>query len=354
MRFGLSFLPDCRLVDMTAADYYRNALSLSEQAEQGGMYRVKMTEHYLHPYGGYCPSPLTFLAAVAARTERMRLMTGGVLPAFHHPIELAAQAAQVDSISGGRLEIGFARAYMPYEFEAFGIDMDTSRARFTETIRAVRRLWTDESVAEETPFFSYRNVTCLPRPVQRPHPPLWAAATVSPESFRWIGEQGMGLLITPTLTPPSTYAARLDHYRSAFQRNRQGPGTVAASLPVYVGDNSQQAVEAADFYLQRYLNVWSDACQAWTARRSSDYPGYEQLAYALSATSPQAVRGELGAIAGSPDEVTDQLGQVTETLGVRDVLLQMDFGAMDLNTAKASVERFCDKVLPQFADDRGA
>jgi len=339
---------------MTAADYYAGALCLSEQAEQGGMYRVKMTEHYLHPYGGYCPSPLTFLAAVAARTERIRLMTGGVLPAFHHPIELAAHAAQVDSISAGRLEIGFARAYMPYEFEAFGIDMDTSRARFTETIRAVRRLWAEEKVAEETPFFSYRNVTCLPRPAQRPYPPLWAAATVSPESFQWIGEQGMGLLITPTLTPPSTYAARLGHYRSAFQQHHQAPGTVAASLPVYVGDTSQQAIDTADLHLQRYLDVWGDACQAWTARRSSDYPGYEQLAYALSATSPQALRGQLGAIAGSPDEVADQIGRVTQTLGVHDALLQMDFGAMDLATARASVERFCEKVLPQFPDDRGA
>ena len=107
-----------------------------------------MTEHYLKPYGGYSPSPLMFLAAAAAQTKSIRLMTGGIQASFHHPIQLAAEAAQLDAISNGRLELGFARAFLPYEFEAFGIDLDSSKARFQQTIDATVRLLAEESVSE--------------------------------------------------------------------------------------------------------------------------------------------------------------------------------------------------------------
>src|SRR6266545_1095454 len=116
MQVGLSFLPDCRPHDKSGADYYRDALNLCRIADDAGFGYVKMTEHYLHPYGGYCPSPATFLAAVGAQTSSIRLMTGGVIPSYHHPVQLASQLAMVDALSGGRLDVGMARGYLPYEF----------------------------------------------------------------------------------------------------------------------------------------------------------------------------------------------------------------------------------------------
>ncbi len=101
MFHGLSLLPDCVPETKAPHDYFRDVLLLSRLADQGGMSHVKMTEHYLGGYGGYCPSPLAFLSAVAAATSRIRLMTGCVLPVFHHPIRLASEAAMVDAISGG-------------------------------------------------------------------------------------------------------------------------------------------------------------------------------------------------------------------------------------------------------------
>lgn len=91
MRFGVSFLPDSSTETKSPADYYSEALALCDTAEKGELDYVKMTEHYLHPYGGYCPSPIQFLTAIAARTKNIRLMTGCILPAFHHPIQLAAE-----------------------------------------------------------------------------------------------------------------------------------------------------------------------------------------------------------------------------------------------------------------------
>ena len=87
-------------------------------------------EHYLYDWGGACPNPCVFLAAAAAITTRIRLTTGAVLPAFRHPVQLASELAMLDQLSGGRLDVGFARGFLPGEFELFGVPMGESRQRF--------------------------------------------------------------------------------------------------------------------------------------------------------------------------------------------------------------------------------
>ena len=97
-----------------------------------GYAHVRTVEHYFDPYGGYSPNPLIFLTAAAAITRTSRLVTGAVLPVFNHPLKLAGEIGMVDAISNGRLEVGFARAFLPHEFARFGISVDESRARFDE------------------------------------------------------------------------------------------------------------------------------------------------------------------------------------------------------------------------------
>src|ERR1700687_4912999 len=93
-------------------------------------------EHYFHYYGGYSPNPIVFLSAASQRTTRARLVTGAVLPAFNHPLKLAGEVGMLDAISGGRLEVGFARAFLPHEFARFGVSVHESRERFEEGIAA--------------------------------------------------------------------------------------------------------------------------------------------------------------------------------------------------------------------------
>jgi alkanesulfonate monooxygenase SsuD/methylene tetrahydromethanopterin reductase-like flavin-dependent oxidoreductase (luciferase family) len=200
MRCGLNFFPSCRPERKSAEVYFREALDLCVLADSLGYATVKIVEHYFRSYGGYSPSPLIFLAAAAQRTRHIRLVTGAVLPAFNHPLKLAAELAMVDCISGGRLDVGFARAFLPHEFEAFEVSMEESRARFEEGIAAVRRLWTEDQVTFEGRFHRFKDVTLLPRPVQKPHPPMLVAAISTPESFVWAGEQGYGLMFVPYLS----------------------------------------------------------------------------------------------------------------------------------------------------------
>src|SRR5213075_1647705 len=115
-----------------AEAYFREALDLAEEADRLGYSHVRIVEHYFHHYGGYSPNPIVFLAAAAQRTRTARLITGAVLPVFNHPLKLAGEIGMLDAISGGRLEVGFARAFLPHEFRRFGRDMDESRARFDE------------------------------------------------------------------------------------------------------------------------------------------------------------------------------------------------------------------------------
>ncbi|HET7460518.1 MAG TPA: LLM class flavin-dependent oxidoreductase, partial [Longimicrobium sp.] len=327
MEFGISFLPDADPAVRAPADYFASALELAAMADAGGLRAVKMTEHYLHAYGGYCPSPLGFLAAVAARTTRVRLMTGCVLPAFHHPLRLASEAAMVDALSGGRLDVGFARAYLPYEFAAFGVPLDESRARFEATVGAVVRLWTEPAVTLESPFFRLCAATALPRPTQRPHPPVWCAAVRTPESFEWAGRHGYGLLVSALRAPDHALPALIAAYRRAYREHHPhaaGGERVAISLPLYVAPTEARAVRDCGPYLRRYLAVWSDAAGAWDAVDGKDYPGYTGMAAVLRAATPNQMRRERSAVVGSPARVREVARWLGEAVGVDMVLWQVD------------------------------
>ena len=347
IRHGLSFLPDGEPDRHSAVEYFRMLRQLSVIGDRAGMSHVKMTEHYLLPYGGYCPSPLGFLAQIAAVTERIRLMTGCVLPAFHHPLRLASEISMLDAMSDGRVDIGVARAYMPYEFEAFGISMDSSRERFDDTVAAMQRLWREQSVTMQSPYFHLADATSLPRPVQPGGPPVWVAAVRSPESFTSAGRHGRGLLITPSLGLPEEMAPLVDSYRDAYVP--QFPGDrprVLASLPLLVARTEERARSIADPLLAHYLDVWARSAEAWNTTSSSDYRGYTGMGYALRSYSPERLRTEGGAVVGSVAHVVERIEQIHQALRVDGFLWQIDFGAVDAATATANLEMFLDQVAP--------
>ncbi|MFY9488705.1 MAG: LLM class flavin-dependent oxidoreductase [Solirubrobacterales bacterium] len=350
MEHGLSFLPDSDgLSGPSAPDYFSMALDLARIADEGGLSHVKMTEHYMRAYGGFCPSPLSFLSAVAAVTTRVRLMTGCLLPVFHHPVQLASETAMVDAISQGRLDVGFARAYLPYEFDALGVAMDGSRERFDLTVDLVRRLWSGECISVESEHFNFENVETLPRPVQSPGPPVWVAAVMSQKSFVNAGRNGFGLLITPSISPLTEVAELVTTYRDNFRPQREGDvPRVFASLPLFVGRDDADAAAIADPLLRRYLDVWAQSTDSWSTRGSSDYRGYTGMSYAVRSMTPEKMRSVGGAIVGGPEAVVERIGQVAETLAVDGFLWQVDFGAVSADIARSSVERLIESVIPKL------
>src|SRR6202790_4090414 len=137
MQFGVQFFPDVRPEEKSGESYFQEALVLAEEADRLGYSHIRIVEHYFHYYGGYNPNPVVFFPAGGQRTQRARLVTGAVLPAFNHPLKLAGEIAMLDAISGGRADIGFARAFLPHEFRRFGRSPEESVARFREGIEQV-------------------------------------------------------------------------------------------------------------------------------------------------------------------------------------------------------------------------
>ena len=351
MLHGLSFLPDCTPATKSATDYYRDAFRLSAIADEAGLSAIKMTEHYLHAYGGYCPSPLSFLASVAARTSRIRLMTGCVLPAFHHPVQLAAETAMLDVMSEGRLDVGFARAWLPYEFDVFGVNLDDSRELFTTAVDTVIKLWTEENVSVENRFFKLDGVTSTPKPVQRPHPPTWGAAVLSPESFANLGAAGHNLLLPASITGFGGTQQFISLYRQAYAATHDaGRGSVALSLPMLIADTMAQATDAADRHLQQYLDVWTSAGDSWSSVTSSNYKNYTGVSHVLRSVTPQGMRDLGVAVIGDVESVTDQVRRLAAELDVDQVLWQIDFGSMPGELAEGTLRRLVDHVIPALDD----
>lgn len=353
MQFGLNFFPTVRPEQLAPNEYYTQALALCEQADALGYSHVKTVEHYFRPYGGYSPSPIVFLSAVAQRTARLRVVTGAVLPAFNHPIKLAAELAMLDNLSGGRLEAGFARAFLPEEFDAFGVSLDESRLRYEEGIAAIRRLWTEDEVVFDGAIHRFGPLTLQPRPLQRPHPPVWGTAVTTPESFAWIGAQGMNLMFVPYLADREAICRNLEAYRTAYAGSGAcAPARVQMSYHLYVAPDDAQARAEAEPCMAQYIELFKESAAAWLGRSSGQYKGYERLYHDLDALTYRRVLDEGRAFIGSPERVAQQIAELRDLFGEIEPSFQIMFGAMPFAAAQRTLRLFAEQVMPAFAGER--
>jgi alkanesulfonate monooxygenase SsuD/methylene tetrahydromethanopterin reductase-like flavin-dependent oxidoreductase (luciferase family) len=352
MRFGINFFPTVAPSEKSGAAFYDECLELCELVEALGYHHVKTVEHYFFPWGGYSPDPVTFLAAAAQRTRRVRLVTGAVVPAFNHPIKLAGKLAMLDNLSHGRLDVGFARAFLPDEFEAFQTSMGESRARFEEGIEAVRRLWTEEEFRFSGTFHQFGpHPALLPRPCQQPHPPIFVAATFNPVSFDWSGRMGYHLMIVPQMSTHSRVAALVARYRTAWAEAGHRPGAEQVHLTChcYLSEDSAEARRRGKALFEDYKAKQLQAISAWSKYTSDQYPGYEHLVAALEQASFEAGVADQKLLVGDPDEVAAQLEVIRGHYGDVEPSLLVNFGDMPKAEAVRTTELFATHVMPRFA-----
>lgn len=349
MEFGVQFFPCVGPDEVSAATYFADVLDLSELADELGYAHLRMVEHYFHPYGGYSPNPLLFLAAAAQRTKRIRLITGAILPIFNHPLKLAGEIGMVDAMSNGRLEVGFARAFLPHEFARFGKRLDDSRAAFDEGFETVRRLVEDENVASDGAFHSFPPTTSLPRPTQTPRPPFWVAALATETSFVTAGQQGHGIMAIPV--GGGEMARLIGAYRTAWKAaGHPGDGRVMLAFHMFVHETPGKAAEIARAPLNRYIRSLVDAASDWTTGSSSaDYPGYDKIIAKLKGDSFESQVAEGSAFVGTPEEIIEQIQRFTARSGAFEVAsLQVNFNDMPLDAAATSMRLFSRTVAPAF------
>jgi alkanesulfonate monooxygenase SsuD/methylene tetrahydromethanopterin reductase-like flavin-dependent oxidoreductase (luciferase family) len=181
----------------------------------------------------------------AARTKRLRIGTAVSLAPFYHPLRLAEEVALLDVLSGGRVNWGAGRGFSVGEFTAFGIPADESTARFRENVEIVLRAWTEERLSYQGQHFQCDAVEVLPKPMQRPHPPVWMAAT-SESAIDWAASRGFSILMDPHCTH-AELAQKRRHYgerMAAAGFSAEGRDIPMARL-IAIADNAARAAEIA-------------------------------------------------------------------------------------------------------------
>ena len=323
-------------------------------AEQLGFSDVWLTEHYFTGESVYNDA-LMFAAALAMRTERIRIGFAVVQMPFHHPVRLAVQLALLDNLSKGRIDVGVGKGtvYNEYEFVGHGLRSHDSRARMEEAIDILERAWRESPLTYRGQYYNVHVPEIRPRPVQRPGPPLWRSV-ISPGSFSECGRLGVPIL-TARL-PVQRIKERWALYEAGLEAGGHDLATRTRLLGqsalwrnVYVGESDAQAEDELSHLLQatrahmmhvrETLNpedfvVDPAMLNPWTDPAVSDG---EAIPYVLST----------GSLFGSPRRVREQVAELRD-VGVRHLLCQTGFGDMSHAQNLASMRRFGEEVMPAF------
>jgi alkanesulfonate monooxygenase SsuD/methylene tetrahydromethanopterin reductase-like flavin-dependent oxidoreductase (luciferase family) len=196
---------------------YEQAVEQVVAADELGFDQVWEVEHHFLEEYSHSPAPEVFLSYCAAKTKQIRLGHGIalMLPPVNHPARVAERAAALDLLSGGRLEFGTGRSATWTELGAFRCEPDDTKEMWDECTRAVVKMWTTDNFSWNGKHFSMPPRNVIPKPLQKPHPPLWVAVQ-SPETAVQAGERGMGMLGV-TLGAPLDYQQMVKDYRRAIR-----------------------------------------------------------------------------------------------------------------------------------------
>lgn len=247
----------------TSQEIFKQTLHQVKKAEEVGFSHFWTVEHHFLGEFSHSSAPEVFYGAVAAQTKTIRIGHGvRLLPyPYNHPIRVAEMAATLDNICDGRLEFGTGRSVSRTELEAFGIDPAKTRELWREALEMVVGAWTEEEFAWDGKQFKFPRRAVVPKPVQKPHPPLWIAAT-GPESHEIAGLQGLGLLSFTLLVDPDELKKRIGKYRAA----QNSP----AARPIGKFVNKQAAAFTLAFCAEtdaKAKAIAGDAC-VWYVRES--------------------------------------------------------------------------------------
>jgi alkanesulfonate monooxygenase SsuD/methylene tetrahydromethanopterin reductase-like flavin-dependent oxidoreductase (luciferase family) len=347
MKFGLFFLCEQPPWQGSRAAL-KDAIDQAAYADALGFDAVWIAEHHFSGYG-VAPDVAVLAAALLPRVTRMRIGTAVTILPFNNPVRTAESFAMVDVLSDGRLDFGVGRGYQPAEFAGFGVPMEESRARFDEALTLVRRAWTEDRVTFEGRFFTVRDVRVLPKPVQKPHPPIWAAA-VSPESFPEMARQGLHILTAPSITPPALMKQSYDAYRRVWQESGHPPERieVPALHFVYVGASEPRARREPEPNLMWYF----DTVRGLIAPDHPDevaagYGFYAKARRHLERVDYDHLYGDV-VLFGDAERVTERIRFLRDDLGVTYLMCWMNFGGLASDLARDSIRRFAEHVMPKF------
>jgi alkanesulfonate monooxygenase SsuD/methylene tetrahydromethanopterin reductase-like flavin-dependent oxidoreductase (luciferase family) len=348
------------------SDCFWQAMDQIRLADQVGFNTVWVVEHHFQTEYSHSSAPEVFLGAVSQQTSHIRLGHGVVLlpMPFNHPVRVAERVATLDILSRGRVEFGVGRSAMG-EQKGFEIDASDSRAMMLEALAAIPKMWTSETFSWDGRYFRVPERAIVPKPVQKPHPPIWQAST-SPDSWTLAGANQIGALGLTILLPLELMKENIDNYWHAYERGTPigaaSNGEVRVFTIVHCAETTRQAIDnggndAALMYIDYVLNrLLRDEIALEKAGGEGPRP-YSQFldrfdylkSFADGQRSAEMFDEQSMIIVGDPDKCIEKIEEY-EKLGANGVLCMMQTGRIAHEHVMKSIELFGQYVIPYFQD----
>ena len=348
MEFGM-FHEFQALPGETAAQSFAHSLAQVDAAEAWGLDAMWLAELRFAPERSVLAAPLVLAAAIAQRTQRLRIGTAVQVLPLCHPLRLAEEVATVDQLSEGRLIFGVGRSGFAHTYATYGVSYAESRERFAETLEIVKRAFTEDCFSHRGKYFTYDEVRLAPRPWQTPWPEI-RIAVASPDTYVEVATLGHPIFVAARTGNLSELAPLVATYREAWRAaGHPGNGAVYLRVPVYVADSDERAREEpreSILHLLRYIGDRLTASASAVGARAIENRA-ERGARLQSIDYEEVLREHM--IVGTPGRVVDRLQQLQEELGLDGVLAELNPGSLiPHDRVLAALRLLCHEVMPRF------
>ena len=339
MEFGVFYQLPCA-VDQTPAARIQDTIAQCQLADELGFDAAWLAELHFNPRFSVMSAPLMIASAIAQTTKRIRIGNAISLVPLHQPMRLAEEVATLDVLSNGRAIFGVGRGSMPTHFEGYGIDQEEGRERFIEGLELIFGLWDQEDFTYDGKYYQAHGFGVTPRPIQRPHPPVYVAAN-SPDTFGIVGSLGHSILVAPTIVTTEGALTGLASYRAELAENGHSAADVKinVNVPMHVAATEEEARAGFTKTIDNYLGTLRDIGRARGASKGSS------RADSLTA---DIVMEEFAAV-GTPDQVSAKLEQLKEIYEPQEFMCWFNIGGMLPHAeVESSMRLFAKEVMPRF------
>ena len=330
------------------AEAFDTAFEQVDAAERWGLDAIWLAEIHMAPERSVCSVPMTIASAIAARTKNIKIGTGVQVLPLCQPLRLAEDTATVDHISHGRLLFGVGRSGFPAAYAGYGVSYEESRERFQECLDILRLAWMNETFSYSGKYFQFDNVCVMPKPYQKPHPPVRIAATTE-ETYPLVGRMGYPVFLAArTVSIPDLTRFVVGYHEGRAAAGHPGRGDVALSIPVYVADTDRQARDEAEASTMQFFRAIAKALQKSDGASQQTTEAREGRAQRLAEISYDDVLRER-AVFGSPGTVADRLLELRETIGFSSLSAWMNPGGqIPHERVLRSMRLFAERVMPRL------
>ena len=332
------------------SEAFDEAMEQVDAAERLGLDVMWLAELHFEPRRSVLSAPLSIASAIAARTRRIKIgIAVQVLP-LCHPLRLAEEAATVDQLSHGRLVLGVGRSGVAQTYEAYGISYAESQARFREILDILQRAWTEPSFSYDGTYHRFKDVSLVPKPYQRPTPPIRIAAS-TPDTFPAIGRRGVAVFASVRHTSWADLASQIAAYHEAWRAaGHPGRGQVFVSAPTYIAETDERARDAPRDSIMHFYHEQANLLEG--AARLVDPETAARRMRRVHDLRARTYEDALAAnvLIGTPDTITEKLKTLQAEIGLSGVLAELNCGGLIPHQNVVNAMRLlCEEVMPRFA-----